>query len=618
MPKFKKIEDYGVVGNLGTVALIGKDGSIDWLCLPYMDSPGVFAALLDPEKGGCFKIAPTEYFESHQNYVGNTNVLNTTFDTRSGSAIITDFMPPVDREEAESGRRLLYRKITCIRGHITLEAFFEPVFQFGLAPADLSPTGHGVRANHGSESLYLQTPLKPSIDEKSARCTLTMRGGDVYWFVLSHGGEVQETPEDCDSALQKVICFWADWLHESSISRPVLKGPWHDLVMRSVLVLKLLANQRTGAVIAAPTTSLPESIGGVRNWDYRYSWLRDASFTIQAFEQLGYLDEALGFFHWLKNVSLADALDRGTGNIRIAYTFEGKDIPPEKQLTHLSGYMGSKPVRIGNAAFVQNQLDVFGEIVNTFYMAQRFQRGLVEEYWHFIRSIAEHVCDNWQQKDSGIWEFRTEPRHFTHSKLMCWVALDRAIEMARQHNLDGSHLKWERTRHDIRKAILERGFNEKLNSFVQSFDGAALDATGLLIPTLNFLPPDDPRVTGTMDAITKGLSVNGLIRRYDADDGLPGQEGVFVMCSFWLVHALTLAGRTEQAQQEFLKVLQYRSPLGLFSEEIDPETGTQLGNYPQALSHIGLINAALYLGKRQEREIPGPELMGDRPSKSAV
>jgi alpha,alpha-trehalase len=607
--KFEKLEDYGLIGDLETSALISKNGSIDWLCLPNIDSPSVFAAILDAERGGFFKISPAGRYGSHQRYINETNILETAFDTKSGSLILTDFMPVRQKGSADNSAAI-FRKINCTRGQVEVKILFQPRFDYGRANVELRSDSDHVLAKWKDERLFLRSPVVMSIADGSARCALKMEKSDTFWFILYYGEEFDNLSTDCDKILDETIRFWMDWLHKPEVFRPSLQGPWHDMVIRSILILKLLSNANTGAILAAPTTSLPEKIGGIRNWDYRYSWVRDASFTIQAFEQLGFLDEALEYFEWLRNVTHADAKIEGTENIKIAYTFDGKNIPAEETLDHLSGYMNSKPVRTGNAAFCQDQLDIFGEIISTFYLARRHRWRAVEQYWSFIQAIANHVCEAWDVKDSGIWEFRFARRHLVHSKLMCWVALDRSIKMAREHGLDAPLDHWERSRDSIRRAILEKGFSNRLNSFIQAFDYEVLDATSLLIPIMGFLPPDDPRVKGTIDAISKGLCENGLLRRYEGDDGLPGQEGVFVICSFWLVQALAMTGDRDRARQEFMRILKYRSPLGLFSEEIATESGLLTGNYPQAFSHIGLINAALYLGEEQGKEKPGPELLG--------
>ncbi len=605
---FKKLEDYGIIGNLETCALIGNDGSIDWCCLPDIDSPSVFAAILDLDIGGFFRICPSGRYDSHQAYIGSTNVLTTTFDAADGSAILTDFMPVSDTDQ--DSHRAIMRKLVCTRGKIRIEVEFDPKFDYGRDPGRRTVSGKTIAARWQDQELFLKSAVPVRAESGAMLSSFDMKDGDALWFVLGYGDPKVLDSIPPDELLDRTCRFWVDWLHGSAISRPLFQGPWKDMVARSALLLKLLTNRKTGAVIAAPTTSIPEWIGGIRNWDYRYSWIRDSSFTVQALEQLGYRDEAISYFEWLNKICVVKSEAKDPGNIKVTYRFDGRDVPPEEELSHLSGYLHSKPVRVGNAAAVQDQLDIYGEVISTFFFAKRYSERLAPRFWPLISGLANHICLSWQNEDSGIWEVRFVRRQFTHSKLMCWVGLDRAIKLANEYKLDAPLERWTSNRSRIKKAILERGFNKKLNSFVQAFDYEALDATSLLIPRLGFLPANDPRVLGTIDAIMKGLNQGGLLRRYTGDDGLPGEEGVFVICSFWLVQALSLVGLLDEAQDEFMRILRYRSPLGLFSEEIDPRTGHQIGNFPQAFSHLGLVNAALYLGKAQEKEVPGPELIG--------
>lgn len=619
MDRFKRLEDYGVIGNLETCALIGRDGSIDWLCLPHIDAPSLFAAILDPEKGGRFYIHPQGSYEPRQSYAGQTNVLVTTWTTPSGIAELTDFMPLSRAAETGTGdssiiagggnSSIIVRKLRCTGGKLPMVLHFEPRFDYGRLAADMRLSGGKALATSPSDHLSLEAPIRLEVDGSSVRARFMAEEGQTYWFVLRYGKD-NGRELDGEELLDETLHYWSDWLHSSKIYRPLVQGPWHDLVIRSALVLKLLTNAATGAVIAAPTTSIPESLGGVRNWDYRYSWIRDSAFTIQAFEHLGYFRESVEYFEWLKTLCQFDESAGGPPNIKVVYRFNGGEVPRERVLGHLSGFRDSAPVRVGNAAFGQVQMDVFGEIINTFYLARNYGKGVIPAYWRLIRSLADHVSRAWSTKDSGIWELRTKPRHLTHSKLMCWVALDRSVRMAKEFELECNLKRWEEARDEIRGAILASGFSRRLNSFVQAFDYEVLDSTSLLIPIMGLLPPDDPRVRGTIEAIRKGLSDDGLLRRYEGDDGLPGKEGAFILCSFWLVRALALAGDVEAAEEEFLRILRYCSPLGLLSEEIDPRSGLLIGNFPQAFSHIGLINSALYLGKAQGREIAPPELIG--------
>jgi GH15 family glucan-1,4-alpha-glucosidase len=591
---YKRLEDYGLIGNLEACALIGRDGSIDWCCLPHLESPSVFAAILDVEKGGQFHLRPREQSEAKQTYIENTNVLQTMFETPSGVVTLTDFMPV--KGEADSLHRAILRKVTCRQGRVELEVEFKPRFDYARAVPTLEPAQDGIVARWHDQSLFLQSPFPLQLREGEAQGSFTIGEGQTQWFVLQYGHQVSLDPEECKSLLDRTVHYWSHWAHDCQRDRCVFRGPWHDHVVRSGLVLKLLTHPETGAIAAAPTTSLPEVIGGVRNWDYRFAWIRDASFTVQALYNAGHVEEALHYFQWLRNLTHTHAEQRAQTDIQIMYSLHGELELEEEELDHLSGYRNSAPVRIGNAAFNQRQLDVYGELVTAFYETRRYGQDISSEDWHYISTIVDQVCMIWNTEDSGIWEVRGGPRHFTYSKLMCWVALDRSIQMAETKGFKGPLEKYRKTRKAIREAILERGFSPKLNSFVQAFDSEVLDATSLLIPLMGFLPADDPRVQGTIEATLKHLTANGLVYRYIGDDGLLGREGAFALCTFWLVDALALSGQVEKSEELFLNILKYTSPLGLLAEEIDPASGHQLGNYPQAFSHIGLMNSALRLG----------------------
>jgi GH15 family glucan-1,4-alpha-glucosidase len=591
--EYKHLDEYGLIGNLETCALIGRDGSIDWCCLPHLESPSVFAALLDVQKGGHFRISPLEHEDGHQSYSGSTNVLLTTFQTSTGSVSVTDFMPV--RDHTDPLHQTLLRKVSCSEGSMELEIEFEPRFDYARFVPTLEPAGQGTVARWEDHLLYLQSHVPMVLDGAVARGTFTVKEGEPLWFVLRYGDSSPIDPTDCQRLLEATTEYWSGWAHHCGPGRCVFRGPWHDSVVRSALVLKLLTHPQTGAIAAAPTTSLPEVIGGVRNWDYRFAWIRDASFTVQSLYTLGHEEEALQYFQWLRSLCREFGSDDDHLHIRVMYGLHGEQDLEEHTLDHLSGYRNSAPVRVGNAAAEQIQLDVYGELVNAFYETRRYGEEITQSDWGFIRKIVNTACQTWDTEDSGIWEVRGGPRHFTYSKLMCWVALDRSIELAEKYGLEAPLAEWKKTRHKIRQAILKRGFSEKLGSFVQSFDSEALDATSLLIPIVGFLPPEDPRVQGTLGATLEHLTSDGMVYRYLGDDGLPGQEGTFVLCTFWLVDALVLAGELEQAEALLLGVLEHTSPLGLLAEQIDAASGEQLGNYPQAFSHIGLMNSALHL-----------------------
>lgn len=606
MPGYKNLEQYGLIGNLRTCALVGDDGSIDWACFPHIESPSVFAALLDAEKGGHFVIQPTLSFQSTQSYVGETNVLETRFKTASGQVTLTDFMPV----ESPGGffRDTILRRIHCTRGSVKMRFEFMPQFDYARQKSRYSTIPEGILAVSGENKLYLGLPFQIKADPQCAAASFLLYQDDTEWMTVTYGRHYKATAVQCEKLLNETLDYWNNWRHDCESERCFFSGPWHDLVVRSGLVLKLLTHRETGAIAAAATTSLPEIIGGVRNWDYRYNWIRDASFTIQALYNLGHTEEAAGFLEWFA------AIGRSVENpsrLKIMYGLHGETEIPEMELRHLSGYRYSRPVRIGNGAAEQKQHDIFGEFIQAVYETSRYGETIPEDIWEFVKKIADHVCEIWTEPDTGIWEVRGGSRHFVYSKVMCWVALDRAIKMGMKADDSDASSRWSRVRFKLRETIIGEGFNEDLNSFVQSFGTEDLDATGLLIPMTGFLDYEDERVQGTIEAVRKELTdEHGLVYRYHSRDGLPGGEGVFVLCSFWLVDALALSGRLHEAEQLFGKIIKYATPLGLFAEEIDPKTGQQLGNFPQAFSHIGLINSALYLACARGKKPMGPEPIG--------
>ncbi len=618
---FHPIEAYGLIGNLRTCALVGPDGSVDWYPVPHLESSSPFAAILDSDRGGHFHVGPAAGVEGTQRYVDRTNVLRTTFETDDWAFETTDFLAPTELSDVPS--RALYRKVECTRGDaVTVDVTFAPRPEYG----QVDPT---IRTGEGE--LHAETADGPSLrlsgdvafsvtDEATAAVAdADLSAGDARWLVLRErsGDDSRDAPDraTCERALERTVEYWREWAHDHAnpdedpgTDECIFGGPYHDAVVRSGLVLKLLAHEETGAIAAAPTTSLPEEFGGVRNWDYRYTWPRDAAFTVQALAHLGHFETADAYFRWF-----LDVCNTEPENIQPLYGLHGEVDLTECELDHLRGYRDSRPVRVGNAAVEQFQLDVFGELVLAIATARHHGWEVDERDWPGIRRIVDHVCAVWDEPDHGIWEVRTEPRHFVHSKLMCWVALDRGIAMAESEGWDVPLDSWRRTRSEVRDAILDRGFDENRNTFRQSFESDALDAATLLVPLVGFLPFDDDRVEGTLAAVRETLETDdGLVRRYDGSDGLPGDEGTFTLCSFWLVDALALSGRVDAARRRFDALLDYASPLGLFAEEVDlaEPGGLHRGNYPQAFSHTGVVNSALHLGRVRQPETPGPAPVG--------
>ncbi len=608
---YKNLEDYGLIGNLLTCALVGNDGSIDWCCFPHLESPAVFSALLDVNKGGSFSITPLSAYSSKQQYIHETNILETHFQTENGSIIITDFMPTKIRHELSS-LNIIFRKITCTSGSMNLRIVFEPRFNYARELPKFSVTEKEALAKGKHEKAYLQIYhngfVEPEINNSGVSKELKLLEGEEAWVLMKYNLKELLSPEFCERILKVTTNYWNSWAHICDKDHCIFNGPWHDLVVRSGLVLKLLTHRNVGSIAAAPTTSLPEVVGGERNWDYRYSWIRDASFTVRALYSIDHGTEAENFFNWLKNKSLAN-LD--PAQMKIMYSLEGESNLREQILDHLEGYKKSAPVRIGNGAFKQKQLDIYGEFVLMMFETLVDEKKLTPEEWNFISKICDYVCQVWNTTDSGIWEVRGGPQHFTYSKLMCWVALDRSVRIAQEFNLKGNLEWWIQERDAIKQAILEKAFSKKLNSFLQVLDPSSttLDATSLLIPIMGLLSINDSRVQGTIEATKNHLTSNGLVFRYNSDDGLHGKEGTFILCTFWLVNDLALSGKVEEAEEYFKGILKFASPLGLFSEEFDTKTNRQIGNYPQAFSHLGLINSARYIGLMKNKDLKSKEPM---------
>ncbi|RDI69505.1 glycoside hydrolase family 15 protein [Halopelagius longus] len=606
--EFTPIKEYGFIGNLETCALVAPNGSVDWFPFPHVEGASILAAILDPERGGRFQVSPAVPFEGTQQYVERTNVLETTFDAANGTATVTDFFPPAGK--VDHPKKVLYRKVTCAEGSIDLEVEYEPGFDYGRADPAFVRTEKGIRAEGEDERTLLEATTDLEIVGNRVTGTLAVEEGDTEWLLLRCTG-AEDADADPEGALEDTVSYWEEWVGTCSDegSGCIFEGPWHDLAVRSGLALKLLTHEETGAIAAAPTTSLPEDIGGVRNWDYRFNWLRDAGFTVQALSSLGNSEGATEYFEWYMNLCQADEPEK----IQPLYGLHGESDLEETELEHLNGYRNSRPVRIGNGAADQTQLDIYGELLLAVDEVLELGRELDDEEWDAVHDIVEYVREVWDDPDAGIWEVRGPGRQFVYSKVMCWVALDRGIDIATTYGYEAPVDEWRDARETIKEDVLENGYDEDTDAFVQAYGSDALDATGLLIPIVGFLPFDDERVQNTIDAIEdRLLEGDVLVKRYDGDDGLPGDEGAFVLCSCWLIDALALSGRVEEAVDRFESLIEYVSPLGLLAEEIDADTGEQLGNFPQAFSHIGLVNSALYLGHVQGYESPGAEPMGIR------
>jgi alpha,alpha-trehalase len=591
---------HGVVGDGFTCALIGVDGAVDWLCLPRFDSPSVFASLLDPERGGTFQVCPARVpFESLQAYDTDTNVLQTLFRTEEGAAVVTDFMPWTD--DPRSSVHELHRLVEVREGAVELELLFDPRFDYARGETRVEPAEHGAlaRGPHG-ELLTLSAGggvrLRPREGAGDGLCgRLRARRGDRIWLILSYRSPAPEPSAAYRpfEHLRTTRRFWRSWAGQLRYD-----GPWRHDVLRSALALKLLQYAPTGAMVAAPTTSLPEGPTGDRNWDYRYSWTRDSAMAIRAMNLIGYAGEARHFFHFVR-----DTIDL-RGGLDLMVAVDGSDVPAEVVLPHLRGHRGRAPVRVGNGAREQHQLDIAGWLLDAAYLHERSGGVLSLRLWRQVRHLVDRAVERSDEPDHGIWEPRTEPAHHVHTKLMTWVALDRAARIAPLFADARSARRWTRSRQALRREILASGYDDEAGSFVRAYGQSSVDATLLLMPTYGFLSASDPRVIRTVDRITSELSDGRFLRRYDGADGIGSGEGAFVLCGFWLAETLALAGRLDEAMEVFHDHLEAANHLGLLSEEVDPSSGDPLGNFPQAFSHLGLIQAAarINLGLRLRDE----------------
>ncbi|MEO8898428.1 MAG: glycoside hydrolase family 15 protein [Candidatus Dormibacter sp.] len=598
------IAAYGLIGDCRSAALVGADGSVDWLCLPRFDNPSLFGRIVDARRGGHWQVCPVDEYRVVQRYRDRSNILETLFATAGGTAVVTDFMP-IDEDTATEHARLhrdprVIRIVECLTGSMTLRHQFKPAPEYGMAPSRFVAEGWRLHGDTAALHLCLQS----SVELKSATSRWRMRAGDVIALVLrsDHRGRCENAHRPWSVERARALSrstqeFWWRW-----IDRCTYRGPYRHPVVRSALCLKLMTYAPTGAMVAAPTTSLPEQIGGLRNWDYRFTWLRDASLTLFAFFQVGMVDEANAFFAWLVSIGLG----RGGRDVANLYTLDGDDCADETELTHLSGYRGSRPVRVGNGAIRQLQLDIYGELLDSAYVYARFGGRISRTLWHELHAVVDLAIDRWQLPDASIWEARGEDQHYTYSKMMCWVAVDRGLRIAERFTLPHDASRWRAARRDIHRAVTSRGYSPRLTSFTQTLDGEQLDAAMLRLTQVRFLRPDDPRLLSTISAVARQLGNGVLVHRYDVDqtnDGLSGDEGAFLMCSFWLADALAHVGRLEDAQRWFEKLLAFASPLGLHSEEVDGRSDVLLGNFPQAFTHLALIGAAVNIERARHHTL---------------
>ena len=581
------LEDYAIIGDCETVALVSRRGSIDWLCWPRFDSGACFAGLLGTAEHGRWLVEAVDAdAQVTRRYRPNTLILETTIETRSGTVIVIDFMPLRGRNSD------VVRLVRGDRGSVEMRTELVLRFDYGSTVPWVSRLPDGTyRAIAGPDMVVMHTPVALHGENLTTVGTFHVEAGSTVPLVLTHGPSHLPPPDpiDVEASLAETEDFWVDWA-----ARNQTRGEWSDAVTRSLITLKALTYAPTGGMVAAPTTSLPEKLGGVRNWDYRFCWLRDATLTLLALMNAGYYDEAQAWRDWLLRAAAGSP-----SQLQIMYGLAGERRLSEYEVPWLPGYEQSTPVRIGNAAHGQLQLDVYGEVVDTLFQGKRGGLETRPADWNFLRAILEHLEQVWSRPDKGVWETRGDPQHFTFSKIMSWVALDRGIRAIEGNKVEGPVARWREVRQRIHVEVCARGFNSELGSFVQSYDSKNLDASLLLIPTTGFLPADDPRIRGTIEAVERHLFVDGFVRRYDThttDDGLPPGEGAFLACSFWLVDALLLSGRQDDARQLFERLLGLRNDVGLLAEEYDTGAKRLVGNFPQAFSHIALVNSAHNLG----------------------
>ncbi|MET7542471.1 glycoside hydrolase family 15 protein [Streptomyces sp. NPDC055059] len=594
--RYLPISEHGLIGDLRTAALVGTNGTIDWYCCPRFDAPSVFASILDADRGGSFELAAEVQTRTRQFYFPDTNVLITRFYAADGVAEIQDFMPVVD-ESREADRHRLIRRVICVRGTLPFKARIAPRFGYGAEAHTVRVQAHEAVFESPSLSLALTSTAPLESDGTDVWSHFKLLEGESVVFALDQIND-RVRPRACPHAeaeeqFEATVRFWVHWLGRSRY-----RGRWREMVHRSALALKLLTYVPTGAIVAAPTTSLPERVGGERNWDYRYVWVRDAAFCIYALLRLGFTSEAEAFMGFLSERGIMRGIGP-TGPLQIMYGIDGRSDLPESELRHLEGHLGSAPVRLGNDATKQLQLDIYGALIDSVYLYDKWGQPISSDHWDEVGAVVDWLCDHWDQPDEGIWETRGGRRNFVYSRLMCWVAIERAIRMANRRGLPADIPRWRRNRDAIYRQIMREGWSAERGAFVQGLGDDVLDASVLMMPMAKFISPTDPKWLSTLDALSTDLVSDSLVYRYDPEaspDGLRGAEGTFSICSFWYVEALTRAGRLEEARVAFEKMLTYANHVGLYAEEIG-RTGEQLGNFPQAFTHLSLISAAFNLDR---------------------
>ncbi|WP_312241518.1 glycoside hydrolase family 15 protein [Pantoea sp.] len=594
----RKIEEHGVIGDLRTCALIANDGTISYFCWPELDSPSVFSALLDSDEAGLFSLAPQwQNVRRQQLYLPDTNILQTRWLGREGVAEITDYMPLCDAVDKQPR---IIRRVKMVRGSARFQMRCAPRHDYGRANTQ-AVAERGCIEFHaeGQPSLRLAATVVMTLEENAATASFTLQTGEHAEFVF---GSVDDPHLDhiaTERCFEHTLNFWRSWANKSNY-----RGRWQGMVTRSALALKLLTSWRHGSIAAAATFGLPEELGGVRNWDYRASWIRDASFSMYALMRLGYTEEAKNFTKWVGRC--VENSHHDEARLQVMYRLDSGTELHEMELLNLAGYADSAPVRIGNDAWSQTQLDIYGELMDAVYLANKYGEAISHRGWRYVVNMVDYVCETWNQPDAGIWEMRGEPEHFLHSRLMCWVAIDRALRLGMKRSLPMPYARWDQARSEIREDIWNNFWNKERGHFTATRHGDYLDASMLLMPLVRFVGATDPDWLATLDAIKTNLVSDGLVRRYNIDetpaDGLKGGEGAFAACSFWYVECLARAGRINEAHFEFEKLLSYANPLGLYSEEFDQQGGA-LGNMPQALSHLALISAAFFLNRKLSGEI---------------